>query len=409
MSAKLIFSDSQTNNDIINQETWKLLIVDDDKHVHDITKLTLKNLKFKNKNIIFTSCYSAQEAIDLLKESNIFSIILLDITMETANAGLDVAKFIRKDLKDNLTRIIVRTGQPGDIPEREIIDNYDINDFKSKTELTVEKLFISIRTALAQYDQINELDKLNKSLETRIDAALKKQKEQQEALFLSNRSHQMSELLNMLAHQWRQPLSRISAVTSQLKFSIELDEINKDDFYKQVDKIENYTSDLSKTIDEFRTVYEPEYMDPNTPLYEILSKSASIVKSTTKNLNINIICDKEEKLTNSASNLNQALINILKNSLEAIIENKVEKSLIEISVNKENCSFNIVVEDNAGGIDENIITKIFDPYFTTKEGRNGHGLGLYISKCLIEQQCNGTLNVSNIENGARFTITLENK
>jgi len=411
MSDMMVFADETTTTDETDESSWKLFIVDDDKDIHDITKLALKDLRFKNKTISFESAYSAKEAIEKLKQYPKFAIVLLDIGMETSDAGLDVASFIRQQLHDDLTRIIIRTGQPGDTPERDIIDNYDINDFKSKTELTVERLFSTIRTAIAQYDQINELAELNNDLEERIQIALDIQRKQQEALFLQDRTVQMGELLNMLAHQWRQPLSRIAAVTTQLKFSLALGEINTEEFNAQVDGIEKYTHELSETIDEFRTVYEPSKLSQNTPVCELLQKATSIIKSTFKadNITINLNCNKEEKGHFTSTALYQVLLSLLRNSQEAFMEHKVDTPSITISTERKEGILNIHVEDNAGGIKEENLSKIFDPYFSTKDIRNGHGLGLYMSKSIVEQNCNGELKVENTEHGSRFTIILPNK
>jgi signal transduction histidine kinase len=393
------------------EETWKLFIVDDDKDIHEITKLALRDLKFKDKAISFVSAYSAQEAIAYLKENPQFAIVLLDIGMETNDAGLDVASFIREQLQDDLTRIIIRTGQPGDVPEQDIIDNYDINDYKSKTELTLEKLFISIRTAIAQYDQINELANLNKDLEKRIEIAVAKQKEHQEALFIQNRAVQMGELLNMLAHQWRQPLSRISAVTAQLKLALALGEIDAAEFNKQVDGIENYTNELSCTIDEFRMVYEPSDLSQNTPICEVLEKSIAVMSSLFKinNIQTNFLCDTSLKEFTTSKEFYQVILSILKNSQEAFCENSVEQPFIDISVVQETEQLKISIEDNAGGIPKELIDKIFDPYFSTKKNKNGHGLGLYMSKNIIEKHCHGQLNVSTTDTGTSFLINLPNK
>lgn len=411
MSDMMVFAEDEDTSGTPEESTWKLFIVDDDKDIHEITKLALKDLKFKDKYISFESAYSAEEAISKLKENPQFAIVLLDIGMETSDAGLEVANFIRQQLNDNLTRIIIRTGQPGDVPEKEIIDNYDINDYKSKTELTIEKLFTAIRTAIAQYDQINELAHLNKDLEERIEAALLVQKKQQEALFLQDRTVQMGELLNMLAHQWRQPLSRIAAVTTQLKLALALGEVDAQEFNKQIDGIEKYTHDLSETIEEFRTVYEPTKLSANTPVCALLQKSASIINSSfkEKDIPINVICDKDEKGYFTSTALYQVLLSILRNSQEAFLEVEVENPQITISTARPDKVLQVFVQDNAGGIKEENLSKVFDPYFSTKNNKNGHGLGLYMSKSIIEQNCDGKIEVENKNGGCCFTITLPNK
>ncbi len=410
MSDKMIFADEHTVTSPETKDSWKLFIVDDDKDIHEITKLALKNLKFKERSISFVSAYSAKEAISLLQDSPQFAIVLLDIGMETNDAGLEVANFIRQQLNDNITRIIIRTGQPGDVPEKEIIDTYDINDYKSKTDLTIEKLFSSIRTAIAQYDQINELAHLNEDLERRIESALAKQQEQQEALYLQNRSAQMGELLNMLAHQWRQPLACISAVAAHLKLSLALGEIDPEEFDAQVDSIEQYTHELSDTINEFRTVYEPLSLSDSVPLCELIEKSITLINNSCleQNIKMSLACKMKDDY-DASTEIYQVVLSILKNSQEAFLQRQTQDPYIDIRVQQEDKNTKITIEDNAGGIKKEQLGFVFDPYFSTKESKNGHGLGLYLSKNIVEQHCNGHLSVLNTENGACFTISLPNK
>ncbi len=154
---------SSTSVDESN-DFWNILIVDDDLSVHEITRLALRNLKYKNKRINFTSAYCATEAKDLLKNNSDYTVILLDVVMENNHAGLDVAKFIREDLNNKTSRIIIRTGQSGENPEQDIIDNYDINDYKEKTDLNAQKLITTVQLAIAQYEEltsfITQRDKL---------------------------------------------------------------------------------------------------------------------------------------------------------------------------------------------------------------------------------------------------------
>lgn len=160
MSDELLFAPEDANSlntSDANKDIWDILIVDDDKEVHSFTKLALHDFAFNNHRLIFTSAYSAKEAMEIIKEKD-FAIILLDIVMESNDAGLKVVDYIRHSLKNTLSRIIIRTGQPGQAPERFVIDHYDINDYKEKTELTTERLYTTIRTALSQYKQLVELE-----------------------------------------------------------------------------------------------------------------------------------------------------------------------------------------------------------------------------------------------------------
>ncbi|MBP7653261.1 DUF3369 domain-containing protein [Candidatus Dependentiae bacterium] len=168
----LIFADENQNiDDFIHDDTWKILIVDDESEVHNITKIVLSEVVFNNRKLEFFSAYSASEAKSLLSNIPDFAIILLDVVMESDDAGLVLVKFIREDLKNLLTRIILRTGQPGQAPEETIIVNYDINDYKCKTELTSRKLFTTIISALRSYNDLLIIDLNRQGLEKIIDAS----------------------------------------------------------------------------------------------------------------------------------------------------------------------------------------------------------------------------------------------
>jgi diguanylate cyclase (GGDEF)-like protein len=155
---ELLFAQEENveNCGTLPKERWKILVVDDDMEVHSFTKLALHDFSLHGKTLAISSAYSAAEAIKILAKEQ-FSIILLDVVMESNNAGFDVVEFLRNRCNDAQTRIIIRTGQPGEAPERFVIDHYDINDYKEKTELTTDRLYTTIRTALSQYKQLMDL------------------------------------------------------------------------------------------------------------------------------------------------------------------------------------------------------------------------------------------------------------
>lgn len=145
--------------------SWKILLIDDDEEIHQVTKLALEGFSFDEKSLIFLSAYSAQEAKKMILENPDTALILLDVVMETEFAGLDVVKYIRDNLKNLLVRIILRTGQPGHVPEDVVIVNYDINDYKTKTELTTRKLFTALVAALRSFSALKKLEESRKELE----------------------------------------------------------------------------------------------------------------------------------------------------------------------------------------------------------------------------------------------------
>ena len=144
---------------IINNKKllWSVLIIDDDQEVHAVTKLALHDFEYDNKQLNLVSAYSEKEAKEILSKKSDFAFVLLDIVMESNVAGLNIIDYIRNELNNKFIRIIIRTGQPGYAPEQEIINKYDINDYKEKTELTTTKLYTTSRNALSQYKQLTQL------------------------------------------------------------------------------------------------------------------------------------------------------------------------------------------------------------------------------------------------------------
>jgi len=164
----LFFAEESKNSSTPkNKEDFKLLIVDDENEIHVMTKLVLSDYSYKGSGLKFLSAFSAKEAKVVIKENQDIACCLLDVVMETTDAGLEVAKFIREEEKNKKLRIILRTGQPGKAPEKDIIVNYDINDYKEKTELTDQKLFTTITTALRSYIHLVELDKKNIEIQSK--------------------------------------------------------------------------------------------------------------------------------------------------------------------------------------------------------------------------------------------------
>ena len=150
---------------------WKILIVDDETEIHKVTKLALTQFTFNGRGINFLSAYSGEEAKKLTKEHTDIAVILLDVVMETDDAGLVVAKYVREDLGNTITRIVLRTGQPGLAPEEKVIVEYDINDYKEKTELTRQKLFSTVVSSIRSYCYIAAIDNSRNGLKKIIEAS----------------------------------------------------------------------------------------------------------------------------------------------------------------------------------------------------------------------------------------------
>ena len=173
VAAELIFApeDKKSTYNTKSGKPWKILIVDDEPGIHDVTHLSLKNFEFAGRGLQFLNAYTAEQAKQFLKTETDIAVALVDVVMENEHAGLDLVKHIRETLQNELIRLVLRTGQPGQAPERKVIREYDINDYKEKTELTAQKLYSTIYTSLRSYRDLVALDNNRRGLEHIIHAS----------------------------------------------------------------------------------------------------------------------------------------------------------------------------------------------------------------------------------------------
>ncbi|HEY0838373.1 MAG TPA: DUF3369 domain-containing protein [Azospirillum sp.] len=176
---------------------WKMMVVDDEPEVHSITKLVLADFAYKGRPAQFLSAYSAAEAKEILAREEDIAIILLDVVMETDDAGLKLVHHIREELKNRHVRIILRTGQPGQAPERAVILDYDINDYKAKTQLTAQQLFTTTVAALRSYEDIMAIETNRRGLEKIIEASSSLFKARSMKLFAAGVLTQLSAILGV--------------------------------------------------------------------------------------------------------------------------------------------------------------------------------------------------------------------
>jgi len=166
-----LIEDSGTAPEPSSARKWKIAVIDDDRAVHEGTRFALSDYNLHGQTLQILSAYSAAEGRQLMRAHSDIAAVLLDVIMETDGAGLDLVEYIRNELKNETVRIILRTGQPGQAPERRVIVEYDINDYKAKTELTADKLFTSLTAALRSYQQLERMVQTRRGLEIIIDAA----------------------------------------------------------------------------------------------------------------------------------------------------------------------------------------------------------------------------------------------
>ncbi len=176
-------------------EPWRVLIVDDDAAVHQVTQLVMSDFEFAGRRLEFLNAYSGLEARQLLREREDVALILLDVVMESEHAGLDLVRFIREELGNHQARIVLRTGQPGQAPEEHVIKTYDINDYKEKTELTKRKLITVFYSALRSYRDIMIIEQSRRALRRSIDAITRVYDSQNLRHFASAVLEQLAQLL----------------------------------------------------------------------------------------------------------------------------------------------------------------------------------------------------------------------
>ncbi|KPA16132.1 response regulator receiver modulated metal dependent phosphohydrolase [Candidatus Magnetomorum sp. HK-1] len=195
----IVFADETDENISVQEDinNWKVMIVDDEDEVHTVTRMVLEDFKFENRGLHFISAYSGEEAKIQIKDNPDCSLVLLDVVMESPDSGLEVVKYIREELKNSFVRIILRTGQPGQAPEREIITRYDINDYKLKSMLTEQSLFTAVTSAIRSYRDINIIERNRQGLEQILKASVSLLRLQSLKQFASGALTQLSSLLGL--------------------------------------------------------------------------------------------------------------------------------------------------------------------------------------------------------------------
>ncbi|WP_294967101.1 PAS domain S-box protein, partial [Sulfurimonas sp.] len=233
----------------------------------------------------------------------------------------------------------------------------------------------------------------------------------EDIIIAQSRHAAMGEMIGMIAHQWRQPLSVIAMGANNLLIDIDLDETNQENVAEEAQSIIKQTEYLSKTIDDFRNFFRPNKEVEEVAVEEVVDEAKKIIGKSLENKQINLsINTKKSYIVKTFSReLLQVFINIFKNAEEALVENREFKRFINIDITNDISNVIVIISDNGGGIDKKIIDKIFNPYFSTKSEKTGTGLGLYMSKTIIQKHLKGTIEVFNIEEGTSFIIKIPMK
>jgi len=244
------------------------------------------------------------------------------------------------------------------------------------------------------------LQRLNLSLEQRIHEEVEKNRKQDKLMVEQSRLAQMGEMLSMIAHQWRQPLTAISATSANINIQAQLDSLENETAIELSEQISEFSEHLSSTINDFRDFFKTNKEQADTTFTYIIDSVLNIVSSAMKSKNIELVTklNYDEMFHSYPNELKQVVMNLIKNAEDVLLEKGIKNPMIMITTTKVSDGILLEVTDNGGGIENSIIDKIFDPYFSTKLEKHGTGLGLYMSKTIIEEHCEGTLSVSNVDN-----------
>ena len=220
----------------------------------------------------------------------------------------------------------------------------------------------------------------------------------------------MGEMVGMIAHQWRQPLTGIGMTIDNLKLDIELQTVDETKWMSNLDQMSGQIHYLSHTIDDFRNFFKPNQQPQSITLATFIPETLQVINSSLRkhNMDITIECDEDLTLSSYRNDLMQVLLNLVKNAQDAYVEHEITPRPLHISVRGDTRSVSLHITDHAGGIPSEIIEKIFDPYFSTKSEKNGTGLGLYMSKLIVQDHLGGKLTAHSSDGSTTLELTLPN-
>jgi len=273
---------------------------------------------------------------------------------------------------------------------------------KQKNEDEISNLNHSLKS------KVKELDHLNHNLHNRVQDEVQKQREKEKMLIQQSKLAALGEMIGNIAHQWRQPISAVSAIMMNIKWTAISEGMDAKFIDERMEEANRQLTYMSETIDDFRSFFKPakskEYFNP----YNEIDRAYQILKASLEDKNIKFeMCTPEFfQLYGYANEFSQVVLNLISNAKDMLILRDIENPLIQIYLYADKkgnlcCS----IQDNAGGVETEHLEKIFEPYFTTKKSQ-GTGIGLYISKEIIEKHMNGLLMVKNTSNGAKFIISI---
>lgn len=319
--------------------------------------------------------------------------------------GMPIPDMLRAPVKDSVLAGLLRITEltVGELTYRFIVtpvpDSGYVNLYgQDITALKKTEAMLKIRQ--------EEVEKINAGLEKRVQEEVMKNRQKDLIMLQQSRLAAMGEMIGHIAHQWRQPLTALSIILFNLKDSYYHDELHRKEFDLFITQTGSLIKKMSATIDDFRNFFKPSRQKENFLLNKVLKDTLSLVSATFKNSNVTVRFHEDGDVTiyGYPSEYSQVILNLIGNARDAIIERDITGGVITIDYSDSDSYAVATIKDNGGGIPEGIIGEIFDPYFTTKEQGKGTGLGLYMSKMIIEEHMKGRIEVENTDGGAEFRV-----
>jgi signal transduction histidine kinase len=391
----VIFANEQVSDIQKSSDNWKVLIVDDEKDIHRVTEIALNDFQFKRRGIEFLSAYSGGEAREIIINNPDIAVILLDIVMEQDDEGLQVVKYIRETLKNRFVRIILRTGQPGHCPERDVILNYDINEYKEKFELTTQKLFTSMVSSLRSYEDIIRLDGLNTNLEGMIKAR---------TVELENINKELQDFAYIISHDLKAPLRAIDSLANWIlaDYGDKFD----DDGKAQMNMLMNRVKRMRDLIDgvlQYSRVGRMREEKGNMDLNKVI-KDAIDMLSPPDNIKIEIETI-FPMIKFEPTRIAQVFQNLIGNAIK-YMDKPEGRIALTYSIEDGYCKFGII--DNGPGIPEKDFERIFQIFQTlnSRDKFESTGVGLSLVKKIIEMYDGRAWVESTVGLGSSFYFNL---
>jgi signal transduction histidine kinase len=288
-------------------------------------------------------------------------------------------------------------------------DEQYLREYSRIVASKLEEKVHELEQALTLREQAeDELRRMNAGLEERIAAEVEKNRDKDRIMAHQARLAAMGEMLSNISHQWRQPLNNVSLIVQNLLLDFEVGTLTSESFRTSVEECMSSLTYLSRTIDTFRAFYQPDQFRQPFALVAAIADAISLVRDdlTSHGIALETVNEHDSLVVGYKNEFSQVLLNVIVNAKEAILKHKPERPCVTITCSQRNGAAIVTIADNGGGIPPEIMDRIFDPYFTTKFMSRGTGVGLYMSKMIIEKYMGGAISIANDSVGTHVTIEL---